>query len=433
MSTLFIKGARLVIGLTITFLILGSVSTQAAIDGVTGTTFNFTARTGYIDTPDGNSIFMWGYALNGGAMQYPGPTMIVNQDEEITINLTNELSVPVSIVFPSQGGVVATGGIPGFLTREAPPGGTVTYTFTASNPGTYMYYSGTRPDLQVEMGLVGALIVRPTGFLDRAYTHADSQFDREFLFLLTEIDLDIHELVGSGRMNRVDTTEVRPVYWFLNGRAGPDTMAPAGAPWLPNQPYNCMPMMHPGDRVLLRLIGAGRDPHPIHHHGNHSRVIAKDGRLLESTPGAGADLSELSFTTTVAPGETFDAIFSWTGEKLGWDVYGTGPDFAHDCNDGDGDDFDDTTFEYCPDHGKEIPVLLPDNKELTFGPQWSGSPFIGALGPLPPGEGGFNPNGGLFFMWHSHNEKELTNNDIFPGGMFTMAVVEHPPDVVLNP
>ena len=23
-------------------------------------------------------------------------------------------------------------------------------------------------------------------------------------------------------------------------------------------------------------------------------------------------------------------------------------------------------------------------------------------------------------MWHSHNEKEMTNNDIFPGGMMTM-------------
>jgi hypothetical protein len=33
-------------------------------------------------------------------------------------------------------------------------------------------------------------------------------------------------------------------------------------------------------------------------------------------------------------------------------------------------------------------------------------------------------------MWHSHNELELTNNDIFPGGMFTMLVVE-PPGVAI--
>jgi hypothetical protein len=27
-------------------------------------------------------------------------------------------------------------------------------------------------------------------------------------------------------------------------------------------------------------------------------------------------------------------------------------------------------------------------------------------------------------MWHSHTEKELTNNDIFPGGMLTMLIIE---------
>jgi hypothetical protein len=29
-------------------------------------------------------------------------------------------------------------------------------------------------------------------------------------------------------------------------------------------------------------------------------------------------------------------------------------------------------------------------------------------------------------MWHSHTERELTNDDIFPGGMMTMMIVEHP-------
>ena len=29
-------------------------------------------------------------------------------------------------------------------------------------------------------------------------------------------------------------------------------------------------------------------------------------------------------------------------------------------------------------------------------------------------------------MWHSHNEREMTINDLFPGGLMTMFVVEHP-------
>ena len=88
--------------------------------------------------------------------------------------------------------------------------------------------------------------------------------------------------------------------------------------------------------------------------------------------------------------------------------------------------FDPITKEYCPDHGKPFPVVLPEQQDLTFGGWWSGSPYLGMLGALPPGEGGLNPNGGFSFMWHSHTEKELANYDIFPGGMLTMMIIEAP-------
>ena len=48
------------------------------------------------------------------------------------------------------------------------------------------------------------------------------------------------------------------------------------------------------------------------------------------------------------------------------------------------------------------------------------------VGSLPPGEGGLNPWGGFTFMWHSHTERELTNNDIYPGGMLTIMVILPP-------
>src|SRR5207253_1341957 len=64
-----------------------------------------------------------------------------------------------SILFP--GFNVSASGVQGLLTSEAAPGSTATYTFTASSPGTRAYYSGTQGDLQVEMGLYGAIIVLP--------------------------------------------------------------------------------------------------------------------------------------------------------------------------------------------------------------------------------------------------------------------------------
>ncbi|MBW1803989.1 MAG: multicopper oxidase domain-containing protein, partial [Deltaproteobacteria bacterium] len=359
------------------------------------------------------------------------------------------LSTPVSMVFPGQASPGAIEIAPpsqaGLLALEALPGGTVSYSFTVSEAGTYYYQSGTDMDKQIQMGLFGAIVVRPTGFNPlnpRAYGHADSAYDREELFLISEMDAAAHEMVEFGAP--IDTTSFYPVYWFFNGRNAPDTMAPAGVPWLPAQPYNCMPMILPGEKLLMRVIGIGRDLHPFHHHGNHARIIGEDGRLLESTPGSGPDLSYEVFTIQSAPGKTYDALFTWTGEGLNWDIYGPIDDvcvdadndgydddsgeFCHDseCTDGNADDFDDATHEYCPDHGKPFPLQLPSALELTFGGFWSGSPFMGDVEPLPPGEGGLNPMGGFTYMWHSHTEKEMVNNDIFPGGMMTMLIVMPP-------
>ncbi|MBN1270216.1 MAG: multicopper oxidase domain-containing protein [Kiritimatiellae bacterium] len=389
------------------------------IDGITGTAFVLTAGPGHISTADGDSVFIWGLAHDAGPVQYPAPTLIVNQGAVVTVTLNNQLAEPVSLVFPGQAGVTAAGGVPGLLAREAPAGGTVTYTFTASQPGTYLYHSGTRPELQIEMGLVGALIVRPAGFnhMDpmtwKAYGHADTMFDTEFLFLLTEMDATVHDLVEQNRMDELDLSTWWPVYWFINGRTGPDTMLPAHASWLPAQPYDCMPMFHPGQRVLMRVIGGGRDPHPFHHHGNNSTIIARDGRLLASAGSTRPDLAQSAFTIQSTPGGTVDAIFTWTGEKLGWDVYGHKPEDPME------------PFEYAPDHGKPFPVKLPAQpQQVTYGQMYGGSPFLGRAGSLPPGEGGFNPNGGFSYMWHSHAEKEICNYDIFPGGMMTMALME---------
>jgi hypothetical protein len=71
-------------------------------------------------------------------------------------------------------------------------------------------------------------------------------------------------------------------------------------------------------------------------------------------------------------------------------------------------------------------VVLPEQQAMTFGGLWTGSPYLGQLGALPPDQGGLNPFGGFSYMWHSHTEKELTNDDIFPGGMMTMMIVEAP-------
>jgi len=417
-----------------------SAAPKTLIEGITGPTFNLTATADHIGTTDGGSYLMWLFADGVGRGQYPGPTLIVNEGDLVTVNLTNAISgpatEPVSIIFPGQTGVTAEGGAAGLITREASFGDAlpVKYQFVAEKPGTYLYHSGTHMELQVEMGLLGVLIVRPAGFSSanpNAYGSAESAFDREYLFLITEMDPVIHNLVEFGRKNEIDNTKYWAVYWFLNGRTATDDLNQAHAPWLPTQPYNCSPLIHPGEKLLMRVVNAGRDLHPFHHHGSHADVIAVNGRPASSGAGQGIDLARSGFTITAVPGQTVDAIFQWTGKGLNWDVYGTPADGrpAHDCVDNDGDGFADpgvagnNPFEYCPDHGKAFPVVLPETQDVLIGAFYAGSPFLGGVGTLPPGEGGLNPYGGFSYMWHSHTEKELTNFDIYPGGLLTMLIV----------
>lgn len=434
-------------------MLLIPAAARAEILGETGSSFNLTASEGYISVADGGSIYSWGYST-GAQMQLPGTTLIVTEDVAVTVTLTNALPAAagnVSIVFPGQV-VAATGGVPGPLTQEAPVGGSVTYTFTPSEPGTYQYHSGSQPDLQVEMGLYGALIVRPAGAVvcasgQPSYNHAATCYDREYLYLLSEVDMDIHQAAqlqasGPGPIE-IAPGSIVSEYWLINGRAAPDTMAEAGTDVLPSQPYNAMTRMHPGERLLMRVVGAGREMHPFHHHGNHARVLARDGHLLlsASTTDPTALAGPLLFTIPSVPGATTDAIFEWTGKDLGWDMYGHTTGDGSACVDNDLDGYDDDGLpagignnqgEWCADHNRPIPVDLPSLSSLAFGGFYSGSPYLGALGSLPPGEGGLNPGAGFAYMWHSHTEREMVNNDVFPGGMMTMLIIEAPWEPIIE-
>ncbi|MCP4904455.1 MAG: multicopper oxidase domain-containing protein [bacterium] len=415
-------------------LLSWAAETTAAVVGIEGAVgtggpeFALVAREGYITTGEGNQVYMWGYAEGNDAMQHPGPTLIVDEGDVVTVLLRSELpnGTRTSIVFPGHV-VEASGGTTGLMVQEAAPlipgiGGNpgqaaidVTYTFTATHPGTYLYNSGTDAALQNEMGLFGALIVRPsTNPTSQAYNLLGTEFDQEYLFILSEIDDHIHNLVENGQIAEVNMNERVPVYWLINGRTGVDTLFGDNVPYLPTQPYSALALSCPWDVTLVRYVGAGLDVHPFHPHGQNFRMIARDGRPLVSPGGTHANVGPSDYTLTASPGQTYDTTWQWTGEALGWDIYGhsnTDPmEPGEDVN----------------DHGKPLPVLLPENLFLAFGGFYSGSPFLGSEGELPVGEGGLNPNSAFFQIWHSHAEIELANFDVFPGGMLTMMAILPP-------
>ena len=84
-------------------------------------------------------VEIWGFSLDTGSgcgpAELPGPVLDVNVDDVVTVNLHNNLSEPLSIVFPGQDLIPHT--------VVVPAGVTDSYTFTASNPGTYLYEADT--------------------------------------------------------------------------------------------------------------------------------------------------------------------------------------------------------------------------------------------------------------------------------------------------
>jgi FtsP/CotA-like multicopper oxidase with cupredoxin domain len=506
---------HLPLALVVTIALLLAPVAHAAAPGITGPTFNLTARPAFISQPDGSAIYSWGYGCQGAPggfapaaiasafcsdMQVPGPTLIVTEGQTVTVKLTNSLPVAAgntSILF--SGFQVTSGtGVAGLLTHEAVPGGTVTYTFTASTAGTHSYYSGTQGDLQVEMGLYGAIIVLPSSIpaacgdglhasnqsaqahwgeknfqlAAAAYDHPGTCYDREYLFQFSEIDPRIHREaeeqvatisscvstpgVSCPTRLSVATEPYIPAYFMVNGRSMPDLMDSNYAPEYPHQPYNGNPHLHPGELVLLRIVGQGRWQHPFHEHGNHVRVLARDGNLILSATDPAGNLAGPSlFTTTTTPGQTIDGIYYWTGKGLNWDAFGhsvAGTPSAGCSPDANGYNTADPTainyFEWCQDHNKPLqatpiggvpgggPATLPDPNILANGAWYGGSPYlgpdatvraVGSTGTTPPsGTVANSPTGeaGFAFMWHSHNEREITTNNVFPGGMMMMMLVD---------
>jgi FtsP/CotA-like multicopper oxidase with cupredoxin domain len=515
-------------------VLLLAPAVQAAVPGIKGTTFNLVASPAFITQPDGNFVYSWGYGcstppaaaafapagVSGAAscstMQIPGPTLIVQAPVSgvatVTINLTNTLPAAAgntSILFPGFA-VATSGGVAGLLTQEAVPcstspcvptaTNTVTYTLTipSTAAGTHAYYSGTQGDLQIDMGLYGAIVVLPSAvpaactsgvhasnvaaqgswsesdnrLAAAAYNHPGACYDREYLFQFSEMDLRLHQeteeqvtakngcTVGAAGCNlNVATEPYDPTYFMINGRSMPDNMDPAYVAQYPHQPYNGNPHMHPGELTLLRVIGTGRWQHPFHEHGNHVRILARDGNLILSQTDPANNLAgPLLFTTTTTPGLAMDGIFYWTGKGVNWDLYGHNP-ASTDASaklpcvaDANGYNTGAPTainyFEWCQDHNKPLqkapygdlpsggPVTLPEPTLFANGAWFGGSPYlgpdatkraVGSTGTTPPsGTVANSPSdeAGFAFMWHSHNEREITTNNIFPGGMLMMMLVD---------
>ena len=191
------------------------------------------------------------YTFNGTV---PGPVLRVNEGDRVRVVVKNDLPIATGVHWHGMILPNAQDGVPGLTQPSIAPGQTYTYEWTAVATGTHWYHAHSS-GRDIGRGLYGVLEVVPkTG---------DIPADRDYRLVIGDTDLG----------------------FVFNGKSYPATV-PLGA--------------RVGERVRIRLVGAGDLSHPIHLHGSPFEVVAQDGLPLPQPVRMD--------TLLVSAGQTFDIV-----------------------------------------------------------------------------------------------------------------------------
>ena len=228
----------------------------AVMTGV-ASSVTYTLRVGMdnVVMPDNAVLPVWKIADVGAdnVLRFPGPTLVGTVGDNLVITITNGLPLdnsavgtgngislvipglnlpvvenPAGTPLPQQGAVFFTPDVDNtphtprvlsYVPMTPAANGTRTYRFALSKPGTFLYQSGADPSVQVQMGIYGALIVRPAD-PTQAYDNTTT-FDNELVLLYSAIDPFLHEAVADGTFGTEafpSTIEYEPRYFLINGK-----------------------------------------------------------------------------------------------------------------------------------------------------------------------------------------------------------------------
>ena len=313
--------------------------------------------------PAGRTTYMFGFrdvtgwteaevVAQKGLAQHTAPMLWVDQGEELYLTLTNvgfilrpDLIDAHSVhwhgfrnAIPYFDGVPQTG-------VSVPLGRDFVYYYNPRDPGTYMYHCHVEEVEHIHMGMGGAIFIRPAQNLTAGaslypsgkYVYNDldgsTGYDREFAVVLSEVWAEMHW--NNAHIQLSEWTDYRADFYMLNGRAYPDTLLPNlpdpglvdnGAP-LQYQPISALVTAKPGERVLLRFINLGYEAQTMAVDEIKMTVVGKDASHLRGRDGT--DLYYEANAIRMAPGETFDAIFTapaFSGANGGLGTSGLGYD-----------------------------------------------------------------------------------------------------------
>ncbi|MEX2256890.1 MAG: multicopper oxidase domain-containing protein [Acidimicrobiia bacterium] len=105
-----------------------------------------------VEVAPGVEYNTWAFDGHGA----PGPVVHVREGQTVEMTLTNGGAIPHSIDFH------AARIAPNVAFKDVMPGKSITFRFTASDPGVFMYHCGTKPVLaHIANGMYGAIVVQP--------------------------------------------------------------------------------------------------------------------------------------------------------------------------------------------------------------------------------------------------------------------------------
>ncbi|MFQ5447102.1 MAG: multicopper oxidase domain-containing protein, partial [Saprospiraceae bacterium] len=256
---------------------------------VAQTTFNWFARmVGNQTLWDGQSVNVWGFAQNfGGSAAIPGPTMIVNEGDVVTLNITNQSPMPHTVHLHGLDVDQLNDGVP--QTSFEIPGmmGTGSYTFTAPHPGTYIYHCHVETVIHLQMGMYGAVIVKPADGSNTVWAGGPA-YDKDYLWITSEVDKSWHD--SPPQNGAVPAYE--PDYFLINGKSNQQLSATDVA-------INA----DAGQNIFMRLTNIGYGIHEfVFPPELNATTLSSDGRPLPQ--------AVLSNTVTVYPGERYGVMLN---------------------------------------------------------------------------------------------------------------------------
>jgi FtsP/CotA-like multicopper oxidase with cupredoxin domain len=246
-----LSARRLIVPLLFVPLFLASAASHAA-----SYTFFIKAGTHTINGAGGTTIKVWGYTDNSAAApMVPGPVIESHEGETVTVYVYNQDSRPHNFVV--AGLTTDTIAIPASSNK--------TYTFTTPSAGVYLYSDTLNNNVNREMGLYGAVVVRAAGGANVAWTGGPS-FNMERLWVTSDMDkARWNDVASTG--GTVNTATYKPNFFMMNGLGGHDAMRDPATTLTGSV----------GQVGLVRVVNAGLFDESLHFHGNHLQIIAVNG------------------------------------------------------------------------------------------------------------------------------------------------------------